>query len=111
MKSTFLILLSFLSLSVFAQPLTHTQITLTKNSADQNGLNYLAAPLARWCQDTNTVVEFGSFEAAAYVEALENGLYLCDGKFVTGPFQSPVQIFAISDCKAQNADDLKNKCQ
>ncbi|MBC7420304.1 MAG: hypothetical protein H7328_06200 [Bdellovibrio sp.] len=111
MKSLIAItLLSLISFSAVAESLIYTQITLTKDRADKNGLSFLASPFEKWCHGVNTVISFGSFEAAQYVEKLDNGFYVCDGKFVVGKFNSPVQIFEIAKCSLTDAEVLKGQC-
>ena len=104
-------LLSLICVSSFAaDSLTYTQIILTKDSTDKNGLNYLASTMPKWCNGMKTIINFGSFDAAKYVENLKDGFYVCDGKFVVGKFNSPVQIFEITNCSLENADVVKGQC-
>jgi hypothetical protein len=102
---------TLLSATAFAEALTYTEIVFNKNNQDQNGLFYLASPFKKWCAEITTVVQFNSFEAAQYVESMNNGFYLCQGKFVSGQYVAPLQIFAITNCTLENPAKLKERCQ
>lgn len=104
-------LIAILSFGAVAGAATHTQILLTKDATNKEGYAYLASPFARWCQGLNTVISYGSYESAQYVEALADGFYVCEGKFVSGgQFNSSVQIFEITSCAHADAEVLKGQC-
>ncbi len=103
-------LISAFSFGAIANGLTYTQIILTKDSKNKDGFTYLASPMSKWCNGISTIINYGSYEAAKFVESLENGLYVCDGKFVTGEFISPVQIFEINKCGRADAVVLEGQC-
>ncbi len=106
-----LALVTIASTFAFAETLTYTEVVLNKNNQDENGMFYLASPVAKWCRDVTTVVQFSSFEAAQYVEGLNNGFYVCQGKFLSGQFVAPLQIFSISKCSVEDPVKLKERCQ
>ena len=102
---------TLLATFAFAETLTYSELVFTKNNVDENGFFYLGGPTKKWCSGSNMTVQFNSYEAAQYVESLANGQYICQGKFVSGQYAAPTQIYAISDCKSQSDDQLKQRCQ
>lgn len=105
--------LTFTVFSAQATSLILGEAYIQKNSNHPQGITYKAQDsLKSWCTGLGSQISFGAFEAAEKVDAMAEGLFRCEGKFVQvpGSRQNPIQIFSISGCTELNPVDLKTEC-
>jgi hypothetical protein len=112
----FIVLLALVSSSAFAveaAPLAFNQMFVKKASVSEVGIHFVTNRTVKsWCTGTGSPMSIGSFEAAQAIDALADGLYSCEGKFVQVPGErsNAIQIFEIGNCSLVNAVDLQTSC-
>jgi hypothetical protein len=108
-----LIALSTSAFSAETQTLTFNSMIVNKMGPNDMGITYVTnRNVKSWCTGAGSPMSFGTFEAAQTIEALADGLYSCEGKFVQIPNlrSNPIQVFEISTCTLANPKDLKTDC-
>lgn len=102
---------SMQALAAAPRALTLTEILL-RRSTDRIGTIELVGneSVASWCTGLGQGIDIGSFAAAREIEALSNGLYICQGEFVNTPSRPRIQIFGLRNCVSQDPDALKARC-
>jgi hypothetical protein len=116
MKKLIMLSMFILSSSLFAAEaklLTFNKLILKKSAVSDIGVHYVTnRSIETWCLGSGSSMSLGNFEAAQTIEALADGLYSCEGKFVQVPGErtSSIQVFEIGSCIATNAVELKAEC-
>jgi hypothetical protein len=92
--------------------ITFTNALITKQfpSADGNFLLVVNRDTAEWCTGHVCGLDLNSFPVAQALEGLADGIYSCDGQFVAQPGTSRCQVYALSNCRAQDPNALRSSC-
>lgn len=89
------------------------EIILKKTNSKELGLQLIVnRDTQTWCSGFGSQLSIGTFEVGEKIDALAEGLYKCDGKFVKvrTELSSPAQAFEIGTCSEINAVELKADC-
>lgn len=112
--ATLALTLSTSAFTAIAPSSAFTEAFIKKdNKVNDTGVHYRTnRTLKSWCTGMASPVGFGSYEVAEKMDALSDGLYRCEGKFVQIPNerQNPIEIFAINNCIEVNSAELKADC-
>jgi hypothetical protein len=101
------LLLAF-QVTAFATPIHFDEVILTKDTSTDFS-THANRTKDEYVQCLNHGVVFESYQAAVDYDALQDGLYDCQGQFVMVPGQGHVQIFALTHCQALSG--LKQNCE
>jgi hypothetical protein len=110
MKSLFTIFFVVANLNTAMANFAFTEILLKKDLKNNSGIFMTAhTSVKTFCMKRGNPLNVGSFEAAQFLENLEDGFFRCFGEFTKLP-NTPVNAFKIYKCEVANADEINQGC-